>query len=706
MHMRIKHTGKENLILITLLVTLALGFIARLGWPTLAEFKRDEATVARLAQAIAYEGYRPVTGVDSSLGIDNLPLTLYLMALPIRLWPDPLSAVLFTAFLNSLALLACYAIGKIFFNRNVALIATWLFAVNPWAILYARKIWCRTLPLFTLVFMASLFYTFVQGKRWALVGAFISLAGLLGLQLEGLAFVPILMFALVFYRDKVAWRPVLVGSVLFILVLAPYGVHDALHQWENLKGLINYSAGGEGNLSLNALRYALMLTGSAGIEGQAGARHIQFRNAVPPLWWMNPGMMLLTIAALLYALYEAIRGETLARRRTFTLMSLWFWVPVALQLRPEGSTQLHYFVTQYPGQFLLIASLLTAGLKQLTRLQRNPFLHNVDCPPLNLTLPEIALILMLLTWGSWQTAVAMQRLRFMIIHPTTGGYGIPLRYTRQAAQAAQRLATTNAETQTPHLYSNADIIVLSQETQPLVTETPTVFDALLFGHPHRFADIRWTIPLSQEGHSVYLLGPLQTTANDASQPHTSSRPIKTRLASLANVEAGPTVLPPDGAQFLIYRYTSPDPHNDRSDMLAGMEILSDGVPFANKVVFAAYDIPSTIKTGMTLQVWLAWWLQGPPPDNKDYHFTVQLLDQEGTLHSQCDHAGFPSRFWQAGDLVLSYFTLPIPDKLPPGPYRVQAGMYTYPDITGVPIIDQQGNPLHSGLKLANIKITP
>ncbi len=691
-------TRREKLVLITLLFTLALGFITRMGWPTLAEFKRDEATVARLAQAIAYEGYLPVTGVDSSLGIENLPLTLYLMALPIRLWPDPLSAVLFTGLLNSLALLACYVIGKTFFNRNVALIATWLFAINPWAILYARKIWCRTLPLFTLVFMASLFYTFIHGKRWALVGAFISLAGLLGLQLEGLAFVPILIFALIIYRDKVAWKPLLVGSGLFALALAPYGIHDALHQWKNLRGLINYSAGG-GKLSLDALRYALMLTGSAGIEGQAGARYGQFRYAVPPLWWMNTGMMLLTLAALLYALHEAIRGKTLARRRTFTLMSLWFWVPVALQLRPGDSTQIHYFVTQYPAQFLLVASLLTAGLKRLSHLHGPPFLHRMGWKRLNLMIPEVVLILMLFTWGSWQTAVAMQRLRFMIDHPTTGGYGIPLRYTRQAARAAKNLAITNAEPLAP-----ADIIVLSQETHPLVTETPTVFDALLFGHPHRFADIHWTLPLSRDGRSVYLLGPVPP--NDTSAPPTSSMPIKTRLESLANVEAGPTVLPPSSVQFLTYRYRSPSPHNDRTDMLTGMEILPDGVLFANKVVCAAYDIPNTIKTGTTLPVWLAWWIQGPPSSTEDYHFTVQLLDQAGNLHSQCDHAGFPSRFWQVGDLVLSYFTLPIPDKLPSGPYHVQAGMYTYPDIIGVPVVDHEGNPLHSGLKLADIKVMP
>ena len=86
-----------------LLAILALALLLRVGWPTLAEFKRDEATVARRALAIAYEGNLPATGPASSRGMAHLPLTLYLMAIPLRLCPDPLAAVLFTGLLNSLA---------------------------------------------------------------------------------------------------------------------------------------------------------------------------------------------------------------------------------------------------------------------------------------------------------------------------------------------------------------------------------------------------------------------------------------------------------------------------------------------------------------------------------------------------------------------------------------------------------------------------
>ncbi len=91
---------------------VALALVLRMGWPTLAAFKLDEATVVRRALAIAYEGKLPVTGVDTSTGTDNFPLTLYLMALPLRLWPDPVAVVLFTGLLNGLAVLACYGLAR------------------------------------------------------------------------------------------------------------------------------------------------------------------------------------------------------------------------------------------------------------------------------------------------------------------------------------------------------------------------------------------------------------------------------------------------------------------------------------------------------------------------------------------------------------------------------------------------------------------
>ncbi len=665
---------KHRIHLILLVLILAVGFALRLLQPTLVEFKRDEATIARLGQAIAYEGYLPAVGVDSSLGIDNLPLTLYLAALPLRVWADPLSVVLFTCLLNSLALLVCYWLTRAGLGKTEALLATLLFSVSPWAVLYARKIWSRTLPIFTLAFVVSLFLTFVLRRKWALVAAFVSLAGLLGLQLEALAFVPILGLAILLYRDAVTWRPLLVGVVVFCLLMLPYAVYDARQGWQNARGLLGY-AGGDGVFSWDAVRYALSLLGGQGIEGQAGPFYLQFLQELGPFWWLNHVLSVLFAASLVHGIVEAFRSSDRSRRRTFTLMLLWFFVPILLQLEPSTPTQRHYYVMHYPVQYMFIGAFL---VQAATWVMRWATAHG------RVRLGQI-------TWGTvaaglalgcgWQILVTAHLRGYMVAHPTTGGYGIPLRYTRAAASEARALAP------------DGEIIVLAEDTRPFMTETPTVFDALLFTVPHRFADGRSALPLPQREQVAYIVGPLAPPV-DGDHPWEVGL---SRLASLSLLEEGPSVELPDGVSYKTYEWTGAD----RSTMVSGMTPLAMGIPFANNVVFAAYEAPARVTPGESFDVWLAWWLRAGAPQGVDYHFTVQFFDAAGGLVSQDDHAAFPSDLWQMDDLVLSRFGLSLPPELAPGTYRLRAGMYSYPDIQSVAVVDPEGRPVDDGIVLTD-----
>ncbi len=666
---------KSRAHFVLLIVILTLGVALRFSQPTLVEFKRDEATVARLGQAIAFERYLPAVGVDSSLGIDNLPLTLYLVALPLRLWSDPLSAVLFTMLLNSLALPACYLLAKAALGKRAALLSTLLFAVSPWAVLYARKIWSRTLPIFTLALMASLFLTFVRRRRWALVAAFASLAMMVGLQLEALAFVPILLVALVLFRDAVAWRPLLIGVLVALCLVSPYIVHDAANGWENARGLITYARGG-GTFSWDALRYTFALLGSQGIDGQAGPFHLQFAAGVPPFWWLNTALSVLLVAALGYGLYQMVRGSTRERRRTFVLLLLWFAVPIVLQLKPSAPTQQHYFVMHYPVQFMLIAAFVVGAIEWVARRVG----EGAGRRMVRYVMP--ALVLLLGLGCGWQVLVTGKLRAMMVAHPTTGGYGTPLRYTRQAAHEAVRLA------------QGGEVIVLSEETRPFVTETPTVFDALLFGTPHRFADPRAAVPFPEDDRFAYLVGPVS--------PDTEEDVGLVRLTQLASISSGPSVVLRDGVSYSTFLGTG----ESRHEALGAMTSLGPGVPFANNVVFAAYEAVPSVEVGAPLEVWLAWWLRDVPPEAADYHFTAQVLSDDGALQGQDDHAGFPSAGWAAGDLVLSHFTVILPDRPGPGSYRLRVGMYSYPEIRAVPVVNAQGEPVDDGVTLEEIEIGP
>ncbi len=672
-----------------LLGILALALFLRMGWPTLAEFKRDEATVARRALAIAYEGDRPAAGVGSSFGTANLPLTLYLTAIPLRLWQDPVAAVLFVGLLNGLAVLACYALGSIFLRPNlvkcssslnpysgraVGLVAAFLFAVNPWAVIYGRKIWCRTLPLVTLGFFAAVFATFVRKRSWALVGAFVGLAALVGLQLEGIAFIPLLFILILLYRKQVVLRqaqgrllrPLLVGLFLFVLAVSPYVIHDALHGWPSLRDFLHF-ASGEAHFSWDALRYAFFLTGSEGIHGMAGALYPEYLAGLPNLWWLNWLMMGLLALALLYGLVQVVWGPE-ERRRPLALLLLWFAVPVALQSRPTAPVYPHYSVLLYPVQFLLIAIMLVDGLLLARRL----FIVHCSLG---------SLVVALLLWGGWQVAVVGRLFIFMDQHPTTGGYGIPLKYPRAAAQEARRLA------------GPSEVIVLSVGVDPAVHETPSVFEALLFGHPHRFADGRWALPVPDSSRVVYLVGPVE-------EGLLALRPVLERLEAMEYVRPGPVIALPDGWYYQLFYRDGPD----REDVLAGLTRFSEAIPFANGTAFLGYRMAEAVPAGGMQEVWLAWWVRSLPSPGTNYHFFTHLLDEEGALRSQHDGTGFPTASWRAGDLVLGHFSIPVPPDLPPGRYQVWAGLYTYPGVVNVPVLDVAGNPAGDMVALGEMEV--
>lgn len=655
------------------LIILALALFLRMGWPTLAAFKRDEATVARRALAIAYEGDRPAAGVDTSTGTSNLPLTLYLTAIPLRLWQDPVATVLFIGLLNGLAVAACFALGQAYFGRAVGLVASFLFAVSPWAVVYGRKIWSQNLPLITLGFFAALFATFVRGKRWALVGAFVGLAALTGLHLGGLAFIPVLLISMLFFRKQVTRWPLLVGSVLFTLAVCPYVIHDALHGWPSLRDFLQY-VGGEAQFSWDALRYAFFLTGSEGIHGMAGGLYPEYLAGLPNLWWLNWLMMGLLAVALPYGLIQVVRGPE-ERRRSIFLLLIWFAVPIVMQGRPTAPVYPFYFILLYPVQFLLISILLVDLLSRFAT------------PKLRLVgrrVPASALLLtgVLLLWGGWQVAVVGRLFVFMDQHPTTGGYGIPLKYPRAAAQAARRLA------------GPSEIIVLSTGMNPAVDETPSVFEALLFGHPHRFADGRWALPVPDDSQVVYVVGPVEEGLSDL-------WPVQERLRSLEHVRSGPIIALPDGWCYRLFYRDGPD----REDVLAGLTPFPEVVSFANGTAFLGYGMADLVPTGEALEVWLAWWVRSPPSIGTNYHFFTHLLDERGALRSQHDETGFPARSWRAGDLVLSRFLIPVPPDLSPGRYQVWAGLYTYPDVVNVSILDVAGNPAGDRVPLGAVEVS-
>ncbi len=637
------------------LVLCAAGTL-RMIFPTLTEFKRDEATVVREALRIARLGAHPAFGVGSSLGTANAPLFLYLAALPMRLSADPVALVLFIALLNTAAVAATWWLARRYLSERAALIAAFLFAFSGWAVLYGRKVWVRTLPLFVVAFVAALLAAFVERRRGAIVAAFLATAVLVGLQLEGVAFVVILGLLLLLNRRRLPRGEVFLGAALFVFAFLPYLVADARLGWPNLRGLLAY-AGGESHLSPDALRYAFHLVGSWGMEGLAGPYAADFLHT---LGWTRPlevGMMALLASALLHAGWRLRRG-TEQERTFYTLLLVWFLTPILLQSYTSRPTQPHYFVLLYPAAFLLIAALLDRLLTHLPGRRQ-------------------ALVWgFLLLWGMGEVAAVGTIWRMMVLHPSTGGYGIPLRYPREAVQAAQRCAPT--------------VVALGEGADPRYAEAPAVFDALLFTTDHRLADAALALPFPQTEATAFVIGPLREEDSFA--------PVRAELTRAASPWA--EIRLADGTRYVIACRR----RSERDDLLTGWRRLPADVPFADGVVFTAVRLPAEVHAGEEAEVWLAWWLREKPADLRFHQFYLHLLDDAGQTVAQVDANGYPVEQWRAGDLVLSRFPLTLPADLPPGDYTLRAGLYTLPDLTPLPVLSVEGEPIDDGVTLGKLSV--
>jgi hypothetical protein len=95
----------------------------------------------------------------------------------------------------------------------------------------------------------------------------------------------------------------------------------------------------------------------------------------------------------------------------------------------------------------------------------------------------------------------------------------------------------------------------------------------------------------------------------------------------------------------------------------------------------------------------------PPPDT-DFHWFNHLVDGEGNRWGQSDGVGYPASEWRVGDTIAIWFDIAVSPDGPPPPYRIRTGMYTYPDITNVPLVDAAGDPAGDFVELGPLQIGP
>ena len=655
---------RHEWLLLLLILLLAVGL--RLTRLDLVEFKYDEATWARSALAIVHKGHFPALGMVSSLGPYHPPLMSYILALPFALSRDPRLAAGWVALLGVAAVALTWWVGRTYFGRRVGLLAALLFAACPWAVIHSRKTWTQSRAVLTLLFIAAVLALAARRKHWALTGALAAIGLLISIHLGGMAFIFVLLLLALFFRRSIRPAPLLAGLALLLLILSPYLLYEARHDWPNLRSLTNL-AGQEAALDLQAPQMAALIVGGYHLQDLAGERFVDFMNSIPNLRWLDHVEMALLWVGLAWLVWRVGR-ELLTNRGHLSsdgaariALLCWFAVPIALLLRHAAPLHPHDLNLLYPVQHLIIALLLVDMLDWVS--------HSSRLASYVLRLVLYLFVALLLIWHIY---LQQSLLTFVDTYDTPGGYGAPVKYALAAARQAEEL---QAKTE------GAELITLLPGADPRYDGQAAVFDVLLGPGPR---------PVDGRQALVFPARPVVYLANPGAEP---------ALAMLA--EMGAEVEPPlplRAGSDAAYRFFRRQP----AAVDAPHSWEGDPARWASGVTLLGYDWTGDPQPGGTVRWTLYWQIEGIPPVEGGLHWFNHLVDSEGTRWGQMDGVGLPVSEWRVGDVVLTWFDIAISDDAPPPPYFVRSGMYTYPDIVTISLLDVAGNPAGQFIKLGPI----
>jgi 4-amino-4-deoxy-L-arabinose transferase-like glycosyltransferase len=449
---------------VTLLLILLLAAYLRLNHLDWTEFKLDEAHLSQLAFNMARHGDVPLTGIGSSVGIVNLPLAAWLLALPFLFSPSPIVATSFVAAWNVLGVIVCYAFGRKFLASfgDLAWIGA-LFAAAPWAVIDSRKIWAQDLlPPIVIAYAWTGYRAFVERKPWSLVLHGLTLAALIQIHYSALWLIPVsAVWAFAFVR-RVHFKVALASGLVMAAAFAPFLIADAVRGWPSINRLlevVNQPAA----VDANAVHFAWLMSTGQEIHSLAGPQEFgNYLASIPNLDGLQVVEGLLVLAGLIAALIglaRAIRHRAWDdRSATGLMLSAWLVLPIVLQINHRTPLYPHYFIILYPAQFLLVGLLV------------------VRLPWRRLRWLVLGLAILIALAQTYQTLALQQ---FVATHSTPGGFGTPIGYYETIVDRARSAAAAN---------NAADILIVARGADPAVDSDPAIFDFLLQDTPHRFAD--------------------------------------------------------------------------------------------------------------------------------------------------------------------------------------------------------------------------
>jgi len=619
----------------------------RTAWPTLAEFKFDEARVTALALDLTREGRLPLAGLPSSAGFAHSPISLYLYVPVFLVTGSPIAATVYSGLLGVLAVALGWWLARRWPGSGTwgPRVAGLLLAASPWLVVFTRKVWQIVfVPVLALAFVGLAISALVEGRHRHLAWAVVAYALLVQVHPSAVTLAPAFLLWLVLFRRQVKAGPLALGVLLGAATAVPYLVYQVREGWPLLAAL---RALPDPVTDLEAVRLAVRAITGSDVYALAGDAYPLLGTGVR-FAQMVHGAAGLVAAALLAAgiaflAWRALRrwrapgaGERQAAAVDLVLIS-WLVVPVLFNLRHGLELHLHSFALIVP------AACLVAG-RALDALAGREAHRQVGL------VAGLGVVAWLVTF---QVLALVSMARFVATHDTPGGFGRPLGQTLAVAGSA--VAAVEAE-------GAAELLVVGQGDLPATDGTPAIFDAVLRDRvPYRFVD----------AGSAALFPPHLTVALIAPDTGAGAGPYG----------AQPAQDLPGGYRLLSLDGSLPD---------AGLASFPAPRTFENGIELQGYRWEGSAVAGGEIDVWLLWKVLWSDPD--DTHFFVHLLDRQDQQIGQQDSAGYPTAYRRKGDQILSRFRLNVAEGAGPGPYAIRVGLYRYPEVANLSLLDGNGNP--------------
>lgn len=574
---------------LTLLLIVFAAALLRLGEPGIVEFKHDEAWLSLKALEMI-DGTQPAfTGIPSSVGIPNPPISVYVMLPPYLFTTNPIIATLYVAALNVIGVGLLWLLARRYLGRRVALVAGLTYACSPWAVYYSRKIWAQDMhtPLLLLALLLGLI-GFVEGRRWAQLLCLPLLLFALQIHFAAWALLPLYSWLVWtgFQRQTLSWQALLLSMALAALVLVPYGIGIA-QTLERDPDALNNGIGQDDRpfgVAINAALHTAQLATGLGLETWLAPDDADALLASVPapagLWLLLGGLALTGIVFVWLQPYRPLAG----------LIVLWALLPLLIFTPGWTNIYPHYFIAGLPAYALL------------TAISADWLMRSIPGQPFSRTVILAAVCALLLSQALWWRGV----LRYVDAVYAADGFGTPV-YRLMPLRDA--------------LLESDDVVLLADDDRLRYSETPLIWSVML----HDRARCVRTL-----GQPTLQLFPAQGfTAVFA--PDASDNPTFERYRT-----GEPIVFDAPAGAYQVYRHDQPlEPPS-----LTPLEALR----FANAVNFVGYAIEAD-------EMHLLWQLPARQP--VDYHFFVHLLAASGERSAQQDAPFLQGRFWCAGDRLLT-----------------------------------------------------